>query len=277
MASGDRRLLGTLLAVTLLAGGARWLLHPVIATPPSAALEWEEPGEIPRAPFGRKTLVLLTAEWCPECRILEETALQDEEFLGYVERERPRLIRLREENLGRFRFLRVLERFEVAGIPAFVVMGSSGKRAAPLLGAVPPKELVHELRWRFEWLDRSIRWRAWQDAGSRVEGGPALILFDEARYVPRIEAWWREWRPPVARDLNRRVDLFSADEGDVAAAASRYRSWRIEEVPTLVLVDGRGREIHRFVGLDEVAQAPGRIPALVDEPDAGPAPAPAGE
>ena len=252
----NRVLLLGLAAMTIAAGSLRLAIESLGDGRAPSAAAWEEPDAVPQEPYGRPTLFLFTADWCPECRILEETVLGAEEFARFAERRNLRLVRLRESRLGPFEFLRALEDFGLPGIPAFVVSDANGLRASPLVGARTLRNVTDGIAWRLDWLEHRIRWRAWKAPRTGRRARPALLLFNEARFVPGLEAWWREWSPPAAPSLNRAFDLFTADKGNREEAADRYRKWAIRRVPTVILLDEQGREVRRFQGLEEVAKIP---------------------
>lgn len=256
MLDRDRRVILVLFLVAGVSGALRWGMdlggaHRLVR----AGASWPTPHRLPRPPFEGPTLLLFGADWCPDCQVFEETVVSGKAFADFVQENRLQPIRIRDETLGRFRFLKALEEYQVGGIPAAVVVSASGAASVPILGALPEESFEEEILWRLDWVERSIRWRNWLGEERRRRRRPALLLFDRARSVPGVEAWWQEWRPSVARDLNARFDLFTVDKAKPPRAAEAYRRWRIDQTPTLVVIDEYGREIRRFEGARAVAEA----------------------
>jgi thiol:disulfide interchange protein DsbD len=118
----------------------------LLAAPTSSPIPW--------APFsdaaldsaradGRPVLIDFEAAWCLPCREMERTTLRD----PTVVRLASEFVTLKADVTGDDEHTTALmERFQIPGVPTYVLLGSDGRERRRLVGFIPADQMVAALR-----------------------------------------------------------------------------------------------------------------------------------
>jgi thioredoxin 1 len=122
------------------------------------------------------TLVYFTAGWCQYCRLMEKGALQDE---GVV-KNTSSLVKVKVDFDAN---PQLVARYQIRGIPAFVMLNDSGEEVAKTSGAMSPKKFSE---WITEGLLQTALAETQKEAFEQKKAGLEKMLRD-ADAVTRAE------------------------------------------------------------------------------------------